>query len=41
MCGIEIVRGRNECGTTLHGRVVAVEVAVDVEVLVVVPAAIA
>jgi uncharacterized protein (DUF362 family) len=39
MCGIVIVRGRNECGTTLHGLVVAVGDAVAVDV--VVPAAIA
>jgi hypothetical protein len=37
MCGIVIVRGRNECGTTLLGLVVAVGDAVAV----VVPAAIA
>ena len=38
MPGMVIVRGRNECGTTLHGLVVAAD-AVDVPV--VVPAAIA
>jgi hypothetical protein len=34
-----IVRGRNECGTTLHGLVVAAAVDVAVVVPVVVPAA--